>query len=73
MVDLRCSDCGVEVVVIPSALRREINAEMRDEVEAHVSGLMTSDGKRLVIADEAGRFTCPVCGSEGEALPLAQG
>jgi predicted RNA-binding Zn-ribbon protein involved in translation (DUF1610 family) len=70
MVDMRCSDCGVEVLVIPSALRREIDEEMRDEVEAHVSGLTTPDGKRLVIADETGHFTCPVCGTVGVAPPL---
>jgi hypothetical protein len=69
MVDVRCSDCGVAVVVIPSALRCGVDEELRDEVEAHVSGLVTSDGKRLVIADETGHFICPVCGTRGEAPP----
>jgi hypothetical protein len=73
MVDLRCSSCGVEVFVIPSAYRREIDEELRDEVEAHVAGLTTSDGKRHVIADETGHFTCPVCGTLGEVPPLASG
>jgi hypothetical protein len=71
MVDVRCGDCGVEVIVIPSALRDEINEELLDEVEAHVAGMTTSDGKRLVIADETGQFACPVCGALGDAPALA--
>jgi hypothetical protein len=69
MVGAICTACGVQVLVIPSALREEIAEEMRDEVEAHVAGLSTSDGKRLAIADQAGRFTCPVCGTRGQAPP----
>jgi len=67
MVDVTCSACGVHVMIIPSVMRREISEEMVDEVEAHVAGLKTSDGERLVIADDTGHFTCPVCGARGTA------
>ena len=73
MVDVTCASCEVQVLVIPSAMRREINAEMVDEVEAHVAGLSTSDGKRLVIADDTGHFACPVCGTRGNAPPIDLG
>ena len=59
--------------MIPSALRREISEELRDDVEAHVAGLTTADGKRLVIADETGHFMCPVCWTVSAVPPLAQG
>jgi predicted RNA-binding Zn-ribbon protein involved in translation (DUF1610 family) len=73
MVDVTCASCGVQVLVIPSAMRQEISDEMVDEVEAHVAGLTTSDGKRLVIADDTGHFTCPVCGTRGNAPPIDLG
>jgi len=69
MVGVSCSACGVQVLVIPAAMRDEIHEDLRDEVEAHVAGILTADGKRLVIADETGHFTCPVCRARGEAPP----
>ena len=73
MVGVTCSACGVQVMIIPSEMRQEINEGMVDEVEAHVAGLKTSDGKRLVIADDTGHFTCPVCGTRDSAPPIDLG
>lgn len=65
MVEATCTACGLRLLVIPPTIREEIHEELLDDVEAHVAGISTPEGQRLVIADASG-FTCPVCGARGD-------
>jgi hypothetical protein len=70
MVEVMCSTCGGQVLVIPSLIRYEIREELLPDVEAHL-GQLTTDGHRLVIADDTGHFECPICGAPGYAPEAA--
>ena len=59
--ELRCTGCGTIVIVLPSTVSAEVEADFI----AHARKLETEEGKRFAVADATGAWTCPSCDQTG--------
>jgi transcription elongation factor Elf1 len=62
-----CENCGIRLVIVPPTIG---HVKLPEDAPETVQLPDVPEHARLVEAKEDGRFACPACGAEGEAIEL---